>query len=191
MCPTSWRQVWGGTDDQSPLPSLPFSPWPIYSTLRMMVSPVLQISAKTHYIFLMIICVDLSYTETIDTVLLYLNIKSWWNNNGDGKLVFCESYVEIYWAFELLVCRLQHYCEQGRVLLTLIILASYRNFPFIIFAVIFSLPFSPDMSRAVQSSLHMSGAMHALWATLLCSSEQLKSALAVSQVIYYVLQFTN
>ena len=39
------------------------------------------------------------------------------------------------------------------------------------------------MSRAVQSSLHLSGAMHALWATLLCSSEQLQSALAVSKIL--------
>lgn len=36
-----------------------------------------------------------------------------------------------------------------------------------------------EMSRAVQLSLHMSGAMHALWATLLCSSESLKSTLSL------------
>ncbi|XP_030841407.1 uncharacterized protein LOC591592 isoform X2 [Strongylocentrotus purpuratus] len=32
-----------------------------------------------------------------------------------------------------------------------------------------------DISRAVQSSLHLSGAMYALWATLLCSSESMKA----------------
>ncbi|XP_071492443.1 uncharacterized protein [Diadema antillarum] len=36
-----------------------------------------------------------------------------------------------------------------------------------------------DLSRAVQSSLHLSGALHALWAVLLCSSEQLKLSLTM------------